>query len=61
MDIYIRNVQDSLKWANIRMKWYEETNNHEYLIEALDWIRVADIYGSSIKRDKKYETCESVN
>jgi|688.fasta_scaffold1083304_2 hypothetical protein len=55
---YLYAINEALKYASIRMKWYEETGDVSYLVEATDWISVANIYGKEIKRN---EDCEIVD
>jgi len=51
MDNYLRNINDALKFATIRMKWYEQSGEYRHLEEAMDWISVANIYGKEIKNE----------
>jgi hypothetical protein len=56
MNSHIKNINDALKFATIRMSWYSETGESRYLIEAMDWIRVADIYAGEIKKNETYQS-----
>lgn len=49
MNEYIHAINHALKYASLRIKWYEDTNDSRYLYEALDWIDVAHIYMKEIK------------
>jgi hypothetical protein len=49
MDNYIYAINHALKYASLRMSWYEDTKDSRYLYESMDWVDVARIYMKEIK------------
>ena len=58
MSHYLHAMNDAIRWASLRMSWYNDTGEVRYLEEAMEWINVANIYRKEIE---PYEVSQSGN